>query len=372
MELFSKEVIGIVTSAVVVTAGGVFGLTKYINDQEVSVLKERIELETKRATDITERFNALSQPSSTITPPNISDPVFAEPETKKVLDRVKELEKEKSELIKKLSDAAVTSLDPKSEIRVLLQQLDQNVRVEETISTLFNIRSPATFEPMVSHFLKHSKGDLFVSGKSVREWLEYFAVIDTKAGLRFAVSQFNSYPEFVYSFLNNRISTESICVHLKPQLEQVALTSKLSEVRGKAKQLLVCDNVSEQPEPYTTDESELTNVRVYALLSKHGLTEDFHELTSRSNEIYYWSTSSFLYSKYRSTGDKQYIQALEDMAMLEMSSSSKSLTYIFLSKAHTISGSEERAASALELCQSVSVDVCSKLLGENEAEGEAE
>lgn len=358
MEAVTKSMVGIVVAAIVTTAGGVFAITRYMNEKQVNVLEQRLELAETKATDVQSLLDNMASNQSSVVPEELRANALNEPETKIVVDRVRELEKEKSDLIRQLSDSAVVSLDPDSEVRLLLQQLKKNVRTDETVSTLFNIASPVTFEPMVSYFLEHSKGESFVGGKIVPSWFDYFFSIDEIAGVRFAATQLQQYPDFAYSFLFHMVKSQRFCGEVKEELKQVALTSQVSEVRGKAKLLLQCGESSiETP-------GGQTHLKIYKIFSRHGLQSEFHQLVAASNEIYFWSTSSFLFSKIQSSGDNSYLNALKDITAEQMSNSSKALSYIFLQRAYEIMSMPAEAINAIESCDTEVPYMCADLIGE--------
>ncbi|WP_172380951.1 hypothetical protein [Vibrio sp. Vb339] len=300
MEIYSKQFLRIITAVAITTGGAVFAGTKYLNEQQVQVLKERLELEQSKPKD------TVSEPIPTIqviVPQSVQDDALADPKTRALVEKVELLEKEKSELLKQLSKTAVVSLDPNSEVSILLDQLSKGVRVEDTVSTLFKIQSPISFEPMLQYFVEHLDDSYFVAGELDTLWLEFFLSVDEEAGLNFSISLFENgsiSPDRLYSFLKRNLRTYKSCQIATPGLERIAQTNSNSEVRGNAKLLLGCRNIGkpqqEQQSGYNSDELETYHI-IYDLFVEQDIESDFHLMALESNQVYFWSTSSFLYSK---------------------------------------------------------------------------
>ncbi|MFO4724106.1 hypothetical protein V5H08_18090, partial [Vibrio cholerae] len=242
MEIYSKQFLGVIAAVVITTGGAVFAGTKYLNEQQVQVLKERLELEQTKPKHTPKNMASETIPTiQVIVPQSVQDDALADPKTRALVEKVELLEKEKSELLKQLSKTAVVSLDPNSEVSILLDQLSKGIRVEDTVSTLFKIQSPISFEPMLQYFVEHLDDSYLVAGELDTSWLEFFLSVDEEAGLNFSISLFENgsiSPDRLYSFLKRNLRTYKSCQIATPELERIAQTNSNSEIRGNAKLLL--------------------------------------------------------------------------------------------------------------------------------------
>ncbi|MBB1455502.1 hypothetical protein [Pseudoalteromonas sp. SG43-5] len=375
MEFFEKKTLVIFCSALTVLCGGVFAITKYANQNQIQVVKEQLKFEQAKVLDLKDSLSKKQNSSSNEInlPKQIKVDALANPKTRELIDKVEQLEKEKSELLKQLSISAVTSLDPNSEVSILLEQLSKGTRVEDTISTLFKIKSPISFEPMASYFIKHDEGASIISGQLVSDWFEFFTLIDETAGLSFAISRLanvKSNQYFVYGFLSRSINSKNRCDMVSQDLERIALTHDNAEIRGNAKLLLECKKLVKKEAKikeriaveYNIDVIE-TYHSIYVLFNKLEIESDFYELVSRSNRIYFWSTGTFLYERFTNDLAKReiYLKALEIMAEEEMSKSSNAYIYYLLSNAYSNLNRKEDSKKAIEMCKKIGPVTCEKL-----------
>ncbi len=372
MEFFDRKTIATILSCVVVASGAVFAGTKYLNEQQVKVLEERLKLAGTKVVDLQKELNVVrvhsSQDSSvgenlTVLPKKVKYEALANPETRKLIEQVEKLEKEKSLLLKQLSQSAVTSLDPNSEVSILLNQLKNNIRPEGSIATLFKIKSPVSFEPLQSYFLKNYDGEQWLLKQLNTAWYEFFFSVDEDAGLKFAVSQLENEKEninSVYSFLSRSIDSKKHCDIVTPELERIAVSNSNSEVRGNAKLLLQCIKREETSDYLYNDDNPGTQHKLLVLFSSSGIEGDFYELVARSNQVYYWSTSVFLYEKYADSNfkDKSYLLALEKLSKKEMSTSSKAFTFYMLGKAYEKVGNVRNAVLSMDNCKKLAPNSC--------------
>lgn len=369
LEKYSKQFLGAMATVALTVGGAVFAGTKYINEQQVQVLKERLELEQNKSKHA--QKVSVSESTATIqvvVPQSVQDNALADPETRALVEKVELLEKEKSQLLKQLSKNAIVSLDPNSEVSILLDQLSNGVRVEDTVSTLFKIQSPISFEPMLQYFVEHLGDGLLVAGELETSWLEFFLSVDEEAGLKFSTSLFEEgsiSPDRLYAFLKRNLRSYESCQIAAPELERIAQTNSNSEIRGNAKLLLGCRDINKpqqkQKVVYNTDEIETYHI-VYDLFVEQGIESDFHLMALESNRVYFWSTSSFLYSnaiKYQ--GKNKYFTALEKLSGNKMAKSSKAFTLMLLSKLYSSVGDEENSKATLKKCHETAPLTCSKL-----------
>ncbi|EGQ9322105.1 hypothetical protein F6B67_17780 [Vibrio cholerae] len=369
LEIYSKQFLGVIAAVVITTGGAVFAGTKYLNEQQVQVLKERLELEQTKPKHTPKNMASETIPTiQVIVPQSVQDDALADPKTRALVEKVELLEKEKSELLKQLSKTAVVSLDPNSEVSILLDQLSKGIRVEDTVSTLFKIQSPISFEPMLQYFVEHLDDSYLVAGELDTSWLEFFLSVDEEAGLNFSISLFENgsiSPDRLYSFLKRNLRTYKSCQIATPELERIAQTNSNSEIRGNAKLLLGCRNIDkpqqEQQLEYNSDELETYHI-VYDLFVEQEIESDFHLMALESNRVYFWSTSSFLYNNaIKHQGKNRYFIALEKLSDNEMSKSSKAFSLLLLSKLYSSIGDKQASINTLDKCHEIAPITCGKL-----------
>jgi len=302
-----------------------------------------------------------------IVPNEVRYQALGKPETRELLEKVEELEKEKSILLKQISTMSVSSLDPKSEVNLLLKQVHEGIRPEDSISSLFTIKSPISFEPLQAYFLEHFKGDRMLLGQLNTTWYDFFISVDEEAGFKFALSQLESerkHSHSLYSFLARSINSKKRCDLVTDELKRIAATNPNSEVRANAKLLLTCnerENIKSLE--FSSDDKMDTHLRIFVIFSEFGISDDFLALISRSNRVRYWSTSSYLYEMYKKSdfSNEKYLNALEKISTIEMSTSSKAFTLYLLGEIYGQVGKKGKAKGVLEQCNKLAPVVCGEL-----------
>jgi len=359
MEMMSKEFLGIIAATAIVVGGTVFKGMEYINSQHISVLKEQIELQETISN---------AGPIGIDFPLDVKKDASQDSNSQKLLERVELLEGERAELLKQLSNNAVDSLDPTSEVGTLLKKVSSDIDIEEAVATLFEIKSPISFEPLADYYMKNHDEYGYLAGKSSRKWFEFFASIDLDSGLKFAVSMLDksNFPiSDAYIFLKRSVSSKERCELVVQDLQKIALTSAIPTARGNAKLLLACEDTaktshSESPWDYVDVYAEIRVYHlIYNLFNKHEIEKDFHLMVMHSSDIDYWSTGSFLYNKAMfDMGGDRYISALESLSKLEMRKSSQGFILLLLSKVYEQNKRMDDAKDALDSCYAVAPRVC--------------
>lgn len=161
MEFISKKFVGSIVSAIVITGGTVFAGTKYLNEQQISVLKEQIELQ---------KLQNKTEAKGIEVPQGVKLDVSKDPKSQELIARVELLERERAALLKQLSSNAVGSLEPASEVGNLLSDKDN----KEAIATLFEIKSPISFEPLAEYYVNNHDSYGHLAGKTPGAWFRFF------------------------------------------------------------------------------------------------------------------------------------------------------------------------------------------------------
>ena len=95
------------------------------------------------------------------------------------------VERERDTLIQELSQKAVGSLDPNSELPILLSQLRSNDRgvYARAIRGLFVLKDRRSFAHLAAYFKTHAEA-VEHSDYSLGAWYELFIDLDPRAGIR--------------------------------------------------------------------------------------------------------------------------------------------------------------------------------------------
>ena len=237
----------------IAVAAGTFTLTKFGAQQNVEALRTQpthaekqrkaaerrvTELETKRQQSGRSPFEAASLPEPTTTSA-VSKEDAAELGTK-----IEKLEAERLQLIQLLSKAATESLDPKSELPVLLRQLgsDDKSQRDRALSALFTLRDPASFSSLVD-FLKNQREEATRGyNPTISEWYDLFLELDDRAAMDLIAKGLAAGDELesdvAFRVLQRHATTPEVIDAMRPYLENVALRSNDTRGRTKAKALL--------------------------------------------------------------------------------------------------------------------------------------
>lgn len=249
---FSIPVNYIIPSAIMLI-GATFALITYINSEKNDVLSEKydtykinyenVNRENIRLKKELKSSNVLVLPSKKIAE-QLNDPDISKLEAE-----VQKLEKQKNDLLNKILDKAVISLDPRSEIANLLEELKSNKPkdVERAISSIFKIHDPILFQPVSNYFVNNRKIAIKAPNPMIYDWYKYLLELDFESGIKIAVNDIGSEDNYVSEAAYSTIvyamdSKEQIDISI-PYIQEVALRENRSTARAKAKSLLyILDN----------------------------------------------------------------------------------------------------------------------------------
>ena len=133
---FKEIPLGLVTVGITLFLAAIaatFLLTKNTYDQTIKTFEERIKFEEKKNSNLESSINLASQgknQNGNISLPSPSLKMAKESgnsDIKNMAIRLEELEKERRQLLSKISSKSVVSLDPRSELSVLLSQLNSDL-----------------------------------------------------------------------------------------------------------------------------------------------------------------------------------------------------------------------------------------------------
>lgn len=246
-----KLLLSIGIPAFLVIIGGTFGLTKYISKQNIDTLKTSLEQRTQEVKNLGKKvkeIGANKSPQKTQTLPQVTlDATEDAQSMQKLADRISELEKERVQLTQQLSQKAINSLDPESELPILLKQLkSENAEVrKEAITGLFVLKNPISFAPLVAFFKENVEEATKGYNPSIGKWYDFFFELDPHATLELIVEALDSQDEWqsyiVYSWIENFVEDVELVELLdvcRPFLVSLALRSPNSSVRTRAKVML--------------------------------------------------------------------------------------------------------------------------------------
>jgi hypothetical protein len=240
----------------IAVAGGVFKLTMFSTQQHVSALQTQLEAANGRASEAEGRLRATATNESASpiavkqSLPEVTRKAAKDVNSVDELARkLSAVERERDTLIQELSQKALGSLDPNSELPVLLSQLgssEQEVR-RHAVPGLFALKDRRSFAHLTAYFRTHTEeathGDF-----SLWDWYYLFIDLDPHGAMEIVVEGLDS-QEFLgsytaYETLNRRINTVDLIEVAKPCLESFALRSPNSFARTRAKVLL--DNLRQR------------------------------------------------------------------------------------------------------------------------------
>lgn len=232
---------------VLAVAGGVFGLTKLITRQNEKALKRDKEEAEKRAVNAEKQLATLSSSRGTedakLPTPRLPVDVKNQ-DVSELTEKISELEKEKVQLLDQLSEKTVSSLDPRSELSILVKQLksdDEDLRSQAIIG-LFVLKDPASFSPLIKFLVADRKEATGKNNPGILSWYELLIELDPEGGIEFAVKELESENDYLSRSAYRTLiwelkSVESIEAAL-PHLKNLALRSESTLGRTHSKVLL--------------------------------------------------------------------------------------------------------------------------------------
>jgi hypothetical protein len=226
---------------VLAVAGGVFKLTTFSTQQHVNALQ--MQLEAAKVS-----LAGTSESTSTIAVnqllPDVTRKAAKDVRSVDALaQKLAAVERERDALIQDLSQNALGSLDPNSELPVLLNELrsgEQKVRIH-ALDGLFVLRDRRSFAYLAAHFKSHMD-DVDGTEHGWGPWYSLLIDLDPHAGIEMVVGELDSErylrSSVAYDALNAKIKTVELIDIAKPCLESFALRSQNSFARTRAKVFL--------------------------------------------------------------------------------------------------------------------------------------
>lgn len=242
--------IGIPASIVIIIAivSGIYKLATYISHQNIDTLKTSLDQRTQEVKNLEKKVNEIGaniSPQKAQTLPQVTlDATEDAQSMQKLADRISELEKERVQLTQQLSQKAINSLDPESELPILLKQLKSEkaeVR-KEAITGLFVLKNNISFSPLVAFFKENLKEATSGYNPSISEWYEFFFELDPHATLELLVEALDSQDEWqsyiAYLRIEKFVKSVELFDFCRPLLVSLALRSPNSSARTRAKVML--------------------------------------------------------------------------------------------------------------------------------------
>jgi len=177
-------VIGWGITIIIAVAAGTFALTKYYNEQAIKALEQRVAIAEQ---------HSKAGPSQVIRTKEVPSGLNNQ-EMVELTSRLKKLEDEKRDLIEKISKNSVLTLDPRSELSILIAQLESDEKDEraKAIQGLFMLKDPVSFLPLRKYF--EARPDEVTEGENpyIGKWFSLFIEVGGIPGIEFVVSQLES------------------------------------------------------------------------------------------------------------------------------------------------------------------------------------
>ena len=261
-DLTITKIIGWVGAIILAVAAGTFTLTKYSNEQTTEALKQQIEIERQKRIEVEKKLKSPNESQNPISviPAKELAAELKNPEILELASRLEILEKEQRSLIEKISSKSVSSLDPRSELSVLIDQLNSEDAEKEgkAIDSLFELNDPISFGPLVNYFLKSPENATQGYNPGIGSWYDFFVNLDESAGIEFVVGQLDSTYRFnsgvAYSVLNRELDSIERIDNALPSLKNLAIRSKNSPARAYSKILI--ERLSERKEEIISEKEE--------------------------------------------------------------------------------------------------------------------
>jgi hypothetical protein len=273
---------------------GTFGLTKYAGRENNSALREKnsalktsldaANLRAEKAEKAEKELGRIRREQPLSSPPEIAESLpnvtldaAQNAETAKQLaEKLSHVENERDQYLQLLLQNTVNSLDPKSELHTLLEQLSSEDlgEQENALKGLFALKEPASFAPL-ANFFKKNVMDFTHSGYSLYDWYRLFVELDPNAGIELLVkdvgSQNRLHADAANHMLYLKIKSVELIDACKPHLKSLALRSPDSTARARAKVML--ENFSKKRATLIEDEKKTTEEELaYRKTGKGGRT----------------------------------------------------------------------------------------------------
>lgn len=252
--------------AFLLICGGIFALAKHISQQNIDTLQISLEHQNQVNNKLENKLKELTVNNSSQKAQKLPQVTLDATEdaqsTQELADRISELEKERGQLTQQLSQKAINSLDPESELPVLLKQLSsKKAEVRQgAITGLFVLKDPRSFSPLVAHFTQNSEEATNQNTTSIWAWYDLLFELNQQSTIELLVNTMdtqNEYKSYVaYKTLNEHITSIELIDTCKPYLESLALRSTNSSARARAKVLL--SKLSEKREELVEKEKKAT------------------------------------------------------------------------------------------------------------------
>lgn len=232
---------------------GTFAITKYSSQQSINALNTRLE-HVNQCKDVAEeklhRLKSSIASSNSSQDNNVLPQVTLEASkdtksTQELASRITELEDERDQLIQQFSQKAIDSLDPNSELPVLLKQLssDRLESRQEAINGLFLLKDYRSYAPLVKYFIENTEeATRSHRNYSIWDWYRLFFELNPQSTLELLVNTLDVQDDHMsyvaYERLIDYVTSVELIDTCKPLLESLALRSTNSSARTRAKVML--------------------------------------------------------------------------------------------------------------------------------------
>jgi hypothetical protein len=234
-------------AAVVAIAGGTFAITRYSAEQHISAVEEQNSSQKEQIKVLKEQVQNLQSSPQQKIENSVPSPTLTasanQQETRNLVQKIQELESEKTSLVSKLSIQSQDALDPKSEVASLARQIKDSLKTNriKALEGLFAIKDSSTLPILLSYYRKDPREATSSMETPIWKWFNVIWSIDDNEALKFMVEVLCSSDQFqsesAYDDLYNLPDVKYI-KFVTPRLKEVALSNSDIMVRTRSKILL--------------------------------------------------------------------------------------------------------------------------------------
>jgi hypothetical protein len=227
-------------AVIVAIGGGTFGITKYSAEQHISALNQQIIFLKENRTILKDTVFLSKQDRGPVATLIAStDPK----ETSLLIDRIRNLEAEKTALVNQLSNQTLSAIDPKSELAPLLKQLSDSIKEKrlDALKGLFALADSNTVPILISYYFRYPVEATSMFETNIYDWFNLLWSLDHIRSIDFILDIFCSNDENLsvcaYNYLFNFKNAKNISF-ISNRVKSSALTNSNSLIRARAKLLL--------------------------------------------------------------------------------------------------------------------------------------
>jgi hypothetical protein len=242
-----RNIIPWFAAAIVTVAGATFTITKYSAEQHISAVEELNNSQKEQIIVLNEQIQNTQSPTQKKVENSVPNATLTasanQQETKNLVQKIQELEVEKTFLVSKLSIQSQDALDPKSEVATLARQLKDSLETNriKALEALFAVKDSSTLPILLSYYRKDPHEATLSMETPIWKWFNLFWSIDENEALKFMVEVLCSSDRFQSESAYDDLYALPDVKHIKfvtPRLKEVALSNNDIMIRTKSKLLL--------------------------------------------------------------------------------------------------------------------------------------